>query len=564
LGAPLLGFPRLSFFAAQVPAYPAAVQDEIRRQQQIYLVRQVPIVMGVNLANGALVSIMFTLHGEGVVILSWYSILIALTGMQFLGWWRLRALPVPTRVSGRSLRQAGWWSMLLGGLWGATSIVMLTPSMPHQIFLALLIAGMAAGTTSVLNPLPSVAGRFVLASLTPLFIRMLIEGESLHLTVAALAVVFAIALLNGSRRAYIQFADLIAKSHELNEAKADLLDALESTNDAFALLKADGEVSLANKRFREWFPNTERVADTSPATMHREIGARWVQTVVRPTERGGHVAVHTDISGLKEREAEITEAMREAQEANRAKSEFLANMSHELRTPLNAILGFSEMMHSEIFGKLGAEKYKEYTSDIHNSAAHLLSIITDILDLSKIESSKYEIAPEPTDAREVLNWVQSLCSHQTRTAHRKPIEISVSPDFGPVMADARAFKQIVLNLANNALKFTPETGRVGMNAYIAANGDAAINVWDTGIGIPKEKIELVRKPFHQVEGVFQRKFQGTGLGLSISDALIKLHGGRLEIESDMGKGTSVTIFFPQNARIGVRATGPRLALAAGH
>jgi signal transduction histidine kinase/PAS domain-containing protein len=527
----------------------AAVAGEVRRQQQIYLVKQVPIVMAVNLINGLLVAILFTAHGYATTIGLWYAALAALTGLQFLGWRRVRKLPVPTTVSGRSLRQAEIWSAVLGGLWGSTALIVMTPSVPDQMFLAVLLAGMTAGTTSILNPLPRVTAHFVIAALVPLVLRMLIEAQTLHLIVACLAIVFAGALLRGSLRAYQQFAELIAKSHALNEARADMVDALESSDDAFAMFDAHGKLSIANKRFREWFPGEVTADAAHQVSRHQEVNGSWLQSAVLPTSRGGRVAVHSDISKLKQRETELIESMREAQEANRAKSDFLANMSHELRTPLNAIIGFSEMMHGEVFGALGHAKYRDYNLDIFNSATHLLSIIQDILDLSKIESSRYEISPERTDVRDVARWVATLCANQPRTEHRGAPEQSISPDFGLVMVDPRAFKQILLNLVNNAYKFTPDTGRIGIEARILDTGEPAVTVWDTGIGIPADKLEHVRKPFHQVEGAFQRKFQGTGLGLSISEALTKLHGGKLVLESELGAGTRVTVVFPADIHL---------------
>lgn len=529
--------------------YDATVLGEVRRQQQIYLVKQVPIVMAVNLINGMLVTILFSAHGYMGTIAAWYAALAGLTFLQFLGWRRVRHLPVPARVSGRSLRQAEIWSAVLGGLWGSVALIVMTPSVPDQMFLAVLLAGMTAGTASILNPLPRVTSHFVIAALIPLVLRMLIEAQTLHLIVACLALVFAAALLRGSLRAYQQFANLIAKSHDLNEARADMVDALESSDDAFALFDADGQLSIANKRFREWFPGDDTVDRANQRSGHQQVAGHWLQSAVHPTSRGGHVAVHSDISALKQRETELMQSMREAQEANRAKSDFLANMSHELRTPLNAIIGFSEMMHGEVFGPLGNKKYKDYNLDVFNSATHLLSIIQDILDLSKIESSRYEISPEPTDVRDIVRWVTSLCANQPRTAHREAPELVIPPDFGLVMADMRAVKQILLNLVNNAYKFTPESGRIGIRCQVLDTGEPAITVWDTGIGIPADKIDDVRKPFHQVEGAFQRKFQGTGLGLSLSEALVKLHGGRLVLESELGKGTQVTVVFPASARI---------------
>ena len=525
-----------------------AVLGEVRRQQQIYLVKQLPIVMGVNLANGALVTLLFSVQGLTPLALGWFACLFLISAAQFAGWRQLRDRPMPKSVSGRSLRRAEHLSVILGTVWGAVCLAP-TESQSYHMFLAVLIAGMTAGTASVLNPLPRIIIHFALPALTLLALRMLYEGSALHLIVAALSVVFGLALFRGSFRAYQQFEGLVAQSHALHEARADLVDALQSSQDAFALFDAAGKLTIANNHFRNWFPGAEALDERGGSMSHQQLGQRWVQSVVTPKARGGFVAVHTDITPLKAREEEIIERMREAEEANRAKSEFLANMSHELRTPLNAIIGFAEMLHGEIFGKLGSPKYREYSLDIFNSANHLLAIITDILDLSKIESQKYEVMPERVAPRDTLHWVSTLCQHQPRTAHRKPLEISIATEFGDLMADPRAFKQILLNLVNNAYKFTPETGRVGVDAFINEAGEPTITVWDTGIGIPADKLDDVRKPFHQVESAFQRKYQGTGLGLSISEALIKMHGGRIELQSELGVGTRVSVIFPAAAHM---------------
>jgi signal transduction histidine kinase len=558
----------------QVGAY----TPEVRRQQQIFLVNQTPLFAAVNLVSGALLVVVFWNLVPHWETLLWYGLLIVGPSMQFLGWLRLYGRPPPTRVSGRTLERAKWWSLLIGGLWGATSLIFYMPhSIPHQMLLAVVITGMTAGMAAVLGPLPSLCARFLIACLSGLVLRLLNEGHTIHLTIAVMAFFFGFALIKGSQINFKQFSRIITFSKELEVARAHLVNAIESTNDAFAIFNTEGALVIANRRFLQWFPGMTSVSDTdSTATLYRFVEGRWVQSSLRPIPGGGFVSVHTDVTALKEREDQLVAANRQAErarqqaeEASRAKSEFLANMSHELRTPLNAIMGFSELMSTELFGPLGTPRYKEYVGDIHKSASHLLSIIGDILDLSKIESSNYKIEFERVDLREVVGWVVSLATQKKALTDGRHIEVEIDESARELMLDLRASKQILLNLVGNAMKFTPVDGRVGIRVKGDADGATRITVWDTGIGIPKDKLDWVKQPFSQFESVFHKKFHGTGLGLSISDALVRLQGGGLIIDSDEGKGTQVTVLFPPERRLDASAEAPaepettaRAALAA--
>lgn len=538
----------------------AALGAEILRQQQLYLMHQIPTIVSVNALNGAMVAALFWNDAAAPGIPLWFSIVLGISLLQLSAFLKLRRSPAPRTVSGRSLKRSAHWSLVIGALWGSLCFVVWTPSVPDQMFLSVVIAGMTAGTTAVLNPLPQMTVRFVLGALSLLLLRMVLEAEPLHLTVAGLGIVFGVALIAGSLRAYNQFAGMIRLSFKLEDAKADLVDALESTKDAFALYDDAGNVSIANKKFRDWFPKGMPVPESTHSPAQIEAEGRWLQVSASAAGRGGHVAVYTDISALKQREAELVEAKLVADAANRAKTEFLANMSHELRTPLNAILGFSEMMYGEVFGPLGSPKYGEYTRDIQTSASHLLAIISDILDLTRIEASRYELSPEPVDMREAVESVAALCRHNARVRKKHTLEIDIAPELGSLQADARAFKQILFNLLDNAMKFTPEQGRLGVKGRLDSDGQPVLSIWDTGIGIPEEKLEWVRKPFHQLEGPYQRSFQGTGLGLSIADALVRLHGGTLTLSRRSEGGTVVTIRFPENLH--ARPAASRIALAA--
>jgi signal transduction histidine kinase len=541
-----------------------AYEPEVRRQQQIFLVNQTPLFATVILVSGALLAVVFWDLVPQWQIVLWYGLLAIGPISQIIGWLKLRGRPLPKTVSGRTLERAKWWALLIGALWGGTAIIFYAPdSIPHQMFLAVVITGMTAGTAAVLGPIPSLCGRFLIACLSGFILRLLMEGEALHFTIAVMAFFFGFALIKGSQISFKQFARIISFSSELEKARAHLVNAIESTNDAFAIFDDDGKLVIANRRFSHWFPGmtTASVADAA-ATLYRSVAGRWVQSSLRPISGGGYVSVHTDVTALKEREEELVAAnsaaetaRRQAEEASRAKSEFLANMSHELRTPLNAIMGFSELMSTEIFGPLGSARYKEYLGDVHRSASHLLSIISDILDLSKIESSNYKIEPELLDLREAVGWVVTLATQKRTDAEARAVEVEVDEDARMLMLDQRATKQILLNLVGNALKFTPPEGRVGIRVKGAADGTTRIMVWDTGIGIPKDKLEWVKQPFSQSESVFHRKFHGTGLGLSISDALVKLQGGNLVLESEPGKGTQVTVVLPPERRASLPQAG---------
>ena len=242
-------------------------------------------------------------------------------------------------------------------------------------------------------------------------------------------------------------------------------------------------------------------------------------------------------------EQDLREATRIAELANRAKTKFLANMSHELRTPLNAIIGFSEIMHNELFGPLGSARYTEYAKDINDSGAHLLSVIDDILDISKIEAGRYALEEQDMDLAEILHW--SIEIVRPRTSEKEiTVILDTDPHLPPVHADIRAMRQIMLNLLSNASKFTPHGGRITVAARLGAEGNLELSVSDTGIGIPADKLNDVLEPFGQVDDGTARQHGGTGLGLSITKALTELHHGRFWLESTLGEGTTATLSLP--------------------
>jgi len=233
----------------------------------------------------------------------------------------------------------------------------------------------------------------------------------------------------------------------------------------------------------------------------------------------------------------------EAETANASKTAFLANMSHELRTPLNAILGFSEIIAQECFGPTGSPRYKEYAGDIHSSGAHLLSLINDLLDVAKIEAGKMEIEPRPLEAKRTFDLALKLISAKARERHQD-LSIEVDASAPPLFADERALKQILINLVSNAVKFTPEGGRITVVGSAARGGGFQIAVQDNGPGIPREKLDRIFTPFNQVDNRYDRQAGGTGLGLALIRGLAELHGGRAWLESEPGKGCCAYVVLP--------------------
>ena len=241
---------------------------------------------------------------------------------------------------------------------------------------------------------------------------------------------------------------------------------------------------------------------------------------------------------------EIADKSAELEVANRHKSEFLANMSHELRTPLNAVIGFSEVLIDRLFGELN-DKQEEYLQDILSSGRHLLSLINDILDLSKIEAGRMELELSPFELPVALDNALTLVRERA-SRHGISLKVSADPEIGEIVADERKIKQVLVNLLSNAVKFTPEGGQVTVSV-VRANGAVEIAVSDTGIGIAHDDQEAIFEEFRQVVSDYTRKREGTGLGLPLSKRFVELHGGRIWVKSEVGRGSTFTFSIPERA-----------------
>ncbi|MES2293897.1 MAG: HAMP domain-containing sensor histidine kinase [Pseudomonadota bacterium] len=253
--------------------------------------------------------------------------------------------------------------------------------------------------------------------------------------------------------------------------------------------------------------------------------------------------------------SDLAKARIAAEGSNMAKANFLANMSHELRTPLNAILGFSEIIKSAAFGPIGSN-YREYAGDIHSSGTHLLSLINEVLDLSKLEAGQFELVEQHVNLADLVESSTRFVEPQAQKG-RVGLSHSIEPAVSLIRADERRMRQILINILANAVKFTPPGGQVGLVVRRTGKG-LLIQISDTGIGIPADKIEMAMEPFSQVEAGANRHYQGTGLGLPLAKRLVELHGGTLSLESEVSQGTVVSILLPPDRIL----NGPDLLLPA--
>ena len=302
------------------------------------------------------------------------------------------------------------------------------------------------------------------------------------------------------------------------------------------------------------FMREEMMLRTDYRFQHKDGHYMWLETTMRAVREADGtlkeiISMTRDMSERKKHELQLLEARERAEAANRTKSRFLANMSHELRTPLNAIIGFSDMLKMEMFGKLGNPRYVEYAQLINQSGGLLLDLISDILDMSKIEAGKYDLHREIVDVTDVVTQATKLVAGRAdATGLRLDVDISDEAKAIPVYADSRALTQILLNLLSNAVKFTPTGGRVTVKVTPVAGGIRFI-VSDTGRGIAKEHIPRLAHAFEQVSNDAELSKQGTGLGLALVRSLAELHGGQILIESEIDKGTSVSVDIPVDVRV---------------
>lgn len=408
-----------------------------------------------------------------------------------------------------------------------------------------------------------------------------ISGEELMFLVGARPVFDDAGEFSGYRGTGCDVSDILAANQRAARLEAWLWEALESSPEAFVLYDKEDRLLICNEKYKDlffpkysekvkpgvtfqeildvffsqnisnippekipqWKANRIRYRGSEGFSPYNETSAngRTYMAIEHRTREGGIATFYLDITKMHEQEQILLRAKEEAESANRSKSDFLANISHELRTPLNAIIGFSELIRDGLAGIPTSPKYKEYISDIHNSGMHLMELINDILDLSKAEAGEIVGVERITDIAEIVEACKKLMAPKAERAYVTLIA-DTHADLPFLWIDPKHLRQILLNLISNAVKFTPEGGKVEITIVETASG-IEINVSDTGIGMRVEDVPKALAPFGQIDSSLSRKYNGTGLGLPLTKRLMEYYQGTLDIKTSPGKGTSVTLHF---------------------
>ncbi len=408
------------------------------------------------------------------------------------------------------------------------------------------------------------------------------DGNRRHFSASGHPVYDARGNFVGYRGMAREITEEVVVQEQARAAHRRLLDAIESLSESFVLYDAEDRVVLCNSasynklpwcktpvepgmkyehmmqeiaysglvaeargREEEWIRESvdQHRNPAGPREIHRTDG-NWLLITERKTSDGGIVAIRMDVTEQKRAQMEREDAIKRAEEANRAKSNFLANMSHELRTPLNAIIGMSEMMSLQIFGPINEPRYAGYVESISTAGRHLLELVNDILDISRIESGKYTFSPQLVQPMAIIEDCRRLILEQPGHENAA-LEIDIDEALPDIQSDVRAFRQILLNLMGNAIKFTPRGKKICVRSMIT-DQFVAISVVDSGPGIAERDIDRVLRPFERADqNAYLARDDGLGLGLAISNTLAEGLGGELIIDSKLGAGTTVTLRLPR-------------------
>lgn len=561
---------------------------EIRREQVRMVARQIPLSSVGSSITGVMSAALFYTHVQSAIVV--WSWAIALVGLQIFEYRHFS----PYRDDSGSVDKTKacqydyWLAHALGGLngllWGGTAAFHgSSVGIEHAVILGGIATGAGLAGALTRSVMPGAAIAFLIFAVGP-HLWVLRNGSDIGASLLVFSALFLLMTAMALRGNYRRMRENVLMRLEnsrllrrLNDAQETLLDAIASSSEAFALFDPDGHLLLCNENFGSFLSlppgmlkkgvSYQRILENAarPQGLTDQEYQQWLREIVsstrdgwggevvelsnghclkftgRPMANGGVVTVLVDITAIREREKALVAAKNEAESASRAKSDFLALMSHELRTPLNAIMGFSEIIKDEMFGAFGIPAYREYAADIHASGRHLLSVINDILDLSKIEAGRFELQEQNVDVPRLIAEVTRMLKGRAEQG-RLDVRVQIQRALPSLHADPRCIKQMLVNLLSNAIKFTPSGGTVTISARADEDG-FVLEVADTGIGISKEDMAKVLEPFGQVDRGLARKQQGTGLGVPLVRSLMQLHDGELRIQSEPGVGTTISLHF---------------------
>ncbi len=518
---------------------------KVLREQQVILVGQSLNMALTNIFNGLLLAVIF--WGETSVwrILAWYLPIVLFGTVQLRMWFRFRNKPAPENVSGRLLRSAEFSAVAMGAVWGSAIFILpQTHNLPNLLLLVMIQCGMSAGVASLLSTVPRMVVRFGLACTGLSIIGLLWHRDPYAIALIWPGTTYIFALGAASLVSYRHLVENMRSQVRAEAARNDLVDAINSTQDAFALLDGAGRVVMSNQSHRDWFPaGQDRVGEPSGEPVQTE-GGRWVITNQRKTSNGGLVSVHTDVTALKQRERELIDARREAEEADASKSRFMAAMSHELRTPLNIIIGFSRLMSGESKIRLTPQQVTEYADHINVSGEQLLLLINDIIDYSRMGLENYDINCENVPVGEMVTSIIATAQKLLPDGHQANFSFDGLGGLESLHVSETALRRILLNLISNAVKFGGEQPRVVIRGGIASDGRPFLMVRDFGIGMTEADCEHAFDAFWQASSALSRTYSGTGLGLTLGRHLARLHGGDIKLKSRPGIGTTAVLVLP--------------------
>ena len=481
---------------------------------------------------------------------------------------------------------------ITGVFWGVTALALPYLADAEQITLTVLVLALIAASASTLSAVPRASVIFMALAGLPFLAAYLLQPTAAASTLAVLGVGYLLTMLISLRINAASLQTEVAAHEEAQSARQEALSAeaalqesqslwreFSHSAEAFALYDEAGDLILWNEAYRKLLdirpndlhpgmsfrqlesPNFQQLAENrllsgqsrvpDDFTETAEIGGRWFRTAVGPLSNGHLAVTHVDVTSLKENEGKLlalqdvlVNARNKAEAANAAKSDFLGKMSHELRTPLNAVIGFADLIvQDHERGRVDARRHSGYARLISDSGRHLLAIVEDLLDVTRIESGTMMLRETEIDLRELLHSA-GLIVEGRQDEPRVQLEERFPPHPVVALVDQRLMRQAVLNLLENAAKFSTEAPRIGIAIDCRQDGGADIRVEDNGIGIPAEMLDAVKGPFVQVENSETRRYGGVGLGLSLVGQFAELHGGALRLERRPEGGTAAILQLP--------------------